>query len=89
MTLTQPDLYQIKSSEAEAWHGPNSDTDEGSDKRISRSYGQIENYGQKRVALPQISLVMIWVVLPPVGKKDCCIQKVLLKPYLQLPECAR
>ena len=44
---------------------------------------------KRRVAMPQIILVMIGVVLPPVGKEYCCIQEVLLKPYLQLPECAR
>ena len=44
---------------------------------------------KRRVAMVQIILVMIWVVLPPAGEEYCCIQKVLLKPYLQLPECAR
>ena len=34
--------------------------------------------------MAQIILVMIWVVLPPAGEEYCCIQKVLLKPYLQL-----
>ena len=35
--------------------------------------------------MAQIILVMIWVVLPPAGEEYCCIQKVLFKPYLQLP----
>ena len=39
---------------------------------------------KRRVAMPQIILVMIWVVLPPAGEEYCCIHKVLLKPYLQL-----
>ena len=34
-------LSPIKTSGAEVWRGPNSDTDEGSDEGISRSYGQI------------------------------------------------
>ena len=40
----------------------------------------------ERSLWPQIILVMIWVVLPPAGEEYCCIQKVLLKPYLQLVE---
>ncbi len=36
------------------------------------------------VPMVPIILVMIWAVLPPVGEEYCCIQKVLLKPYLQL-----
>ena len=39
---------------------------------------------KRMVAMAQIILVMIWVVLPPAGEEYCCIQKVFLKPYLQL-----
>ena len=44
---------------------------------------------KRRVAMVRIILVMIWVVLPPVGEEYCCIQKVLLKPYLQLVNSQR
>ena len=38
---------------------------------------------KRMVAMAQIILVMIWVVLQPAGEEYCCIQMVLLKPYLQ------
>ena len=39
---------------------------------------------KRMVAMPQIILVMIWVVLQPAGEECCCIQEVLSKPYPQL-----
>ena len=47
-SLTSQGLSPIKSSGPEVGHGSNSDTDEGSDEGISRSYGQIPSYGQKK-----------------------------------------